>query len=204
MECDQAHRLIHEYLDEDIDSGQEQQLKAHLTTCSRCRQEFQALQQTIALIQSASHVYAPAGFSDQVMACLPKEPFIQRLKKHMQHHPLLVAASLFLLLMGTSAFSLWMEGDQNFQLIAEQPEKLEVDNENHLVIIPTDSVISGDIIVRNANVSVKGKVEGNVVAVDGRIYLASTGSISGERTEIDEAVEWVWYKLKSTAYHVVP
>jgi anti-sigma factor RsiW len=204
MECDQAHRLIHEYLDEDINSGQEQELKRHLTDCSRCRGQFQAFQQTIALVQSASHVYAPAGFSDQVLARLPKEQFIQRLKKRMQHHPLLVAATLFLLLMGTSAFSLWIEGDENFQLIAKQPEKLEVDSENHMVIVPTDSVINGDIIVRNANVSVKGRVEGNVVAIDGRIYLASTGSISGERTEIDEAVEWVWYKLKSTAYHVVP
>lgn len=203
MDCKQATRYIHEFLDEDISRQQENQLKEHLLQCVDCKQRFQSLQYTIAFVQSASHIYAPQDFKDRVLAALPKESYKQILKQRMQRHPFLVAASLFLLLMTGSLMSLWTENDQ-FQITADQLNKLQIDEVGHKVIVPSNSVINGDIVVHNADIDIEGQVRGNVTVIDGTIYLASTGSVTGEREEIHQAVEWVWYKIKKIAYQVVP
>jgi predicted acyltransferase (DUF342 family) len=89
-------------------------------------------------------------------------------------------------------------------LTANQPEKLQVDQSKHRVIVPENSEIDGDIIVRNADIAVEGKVSGNVIAIDGQIYLASTGYITGEKQEIDQAVEWAWFQMKRAVYQFIP
>lgn len=203
MNCEQAARQIHDYLDEDISQHDEQELKKHLLQCMDCKRRFHSLQQTIAIVQSASHIYAPHDFTDRVLAALPKETAMQLWKKRLQRHPFLVAASLFVLMMAGSTTAYWYE-DNQFQLSAEQMQKLEIDNAGNNIIVPANSVVSGDIVVRNADITVEGQVQGNVVAIDGRIYLASTGQITGEREEIHQAVEWVWYNLKKVAYQIIP
>lgn len=203
MDCKQANRYIHEYLDEEISRQQELQLEEHLIHCVDCKQRFQALQQTVAFVQSASHIYAPVNFTDRVLAALPKESYGHIWRQRMRRHPLLVAASLFLLLMTGSLASLWNEGNQ-FQLTSNQLNKLQIDELTGKVIVPEDIVVNGDIVVRNADIDVKGQVNGSVTAIDGSIYLASTGAITGEKEEIHQAVEWVWYHMKRIAYHVVP
>ncbi|RXT05321.1 zf-HC2 domain-containing protein [Ammoniphilus sp. CFH 90114] len=203
MNCEQATRLIHDFLDDDLSRHDELELKKHLLQCTDCKGRFHALQQTIALVQSASHIYAPADFTDRVLAALPKETAVQILKKRLQRHPFLVAASLFILMMTGSTTAYWIE-DKQFQLSADQLQKLEIDNVSNKVIVPANSVVNGDIMVRNADITIEGQVQGNVVAIDGRIYLASTGSIMGEKEEINQAVEWVWYNLKKVAYQIIP
>lgn len=203
MNCEQATRQIHDYLDEDISQHDELELKKHLLQCMDCKRRFHSLLQTIALVQSASHIYAPHDFTDRVLAALPKETAMQLWKKRLQRHPFLVAASLFVLMMAGSTTAYWHE-DNEFQLSAKQMQKLEIDNEGQKIIVPANSVVSGDIVVRNADITVEGQVEGNVVAIDGRIYLASTGHITGEKEEINQAVEWVWYNLKKVAFQIIP
>ncbi|WP_134704823.1 zf-HC2 domain-containing protein [Ammoniphilus sp. YIM 78166] len=203
MDCEQTTRLIHEYLDDDIHRDDELELKKHLLQCADCKERFHALQQTIALVQSTSHIYAPIGFTDRVLAALPKETFAQLMKKRLQQHPFLVAASLFIVMMAGSMTAYWHE-DRQVQLSADQLQQLEIDHLNNKVIVPANSVVNGDIVVRNTDIAVEGAVKGNVVAIDGRIYLASTGSISGNKEEINQAVEWVWYNLKRVAYQIIP
>ena len=203
MDCKLAIGYIHEYLDEEISRQQELQLEEHLIHCVDCKQRFQALQHTVAFVQSASHIYAPQDFANRVLAVLPKESYKDIWMQKMQRHPLLVAASLFLLLMTGSLASFWHE-DNQFQLTADQLNKLQIDEMTGKVIVPTNSVVNGDIMVRNADLDIKGHVRGNVTVIDGSIYLASTGSITGQQEEIHQKVEWVWYHVKKIAHQIVP
>lgn len=203
MNCHQANRMLHELLDEEISLEDEQLLKQHIQQCQGCREHLHGLQQTIVWVRSTSRICAPNDFTQRLMSRLPRETVAQMWKKRLQRHPVLVAASLFVLFMAGSSSSLWSQ-DKQFQLIAYQPQKLEIDKVHNKVIVPANRVVNGDIEVRNADISVEGEVQGNVVAIDGHIYLASTGSVTGEKEEINQAVEWVWYNLKKTVHFLAP
>ena len=111
------------------------------------------------------------------------------------NHPLLTAASLFLVLMVGSIASTWSQ-DQQFS-VSKHPN-LIVDNDT--VIIPEGEVVNGDVTVRNGKVIIEGKVKGNVtVCVK---YMASAGKVTGDIEEVNEIFEWVWFRVKETGKEV--
>lgn len=203
MACQDHVRLMHRYLDEEAKKEEEMQLRAHIATCQDCKRHLQEIKKTIAFVQSLSHTKAPEGFTERVMASLPKKKkkvsFFDRIKRH----PLLVAASLFVVLMAGSMMSFWTEGQGRFEFSAPQSQSVRVDEDRHMVIVPTGKTVEGDIIVRNGNIQIDGEVKGNVVAIDGEIYAASTAHVTGEVQEIHEAVEWAWYNLKKVFNSIV-
>lgn len=203
MDCKQAVSYIHEYLDRELSRHQETELKKHLTICSHCKKRFQSLQQTVAFVQSASHVRAPMNFTKQVLDALPKASYGYIWKQKMRRHPFLVAGTIFALFALVVLFAQWT-GDQQFHLTADQLHRLHIDDETGKVIVPSNSVVTGDIIVRNADIEVKGRVMGDVTAIDGSVILASSGSVSGKREEIDQAMEWLWYHIRSFAVKIAP
>ncbi|AMA74388.1 MULTISPECIES: zf-HC2 domain-containing protein [Aneurinibacillus] len=196
MHCNEIVRLMHCYLDEETTKEEEMQLRVHLSECQNCKRHFHELERTIAFVQGLSHMKAPEGFTERVMAALPKEKRKTSWFEHIKRHPLLVAASLFIMLMAGSMMSLWTEGQERFEFSAPQFQNIKVDEEKHMVIVPAGKVVEGDIVVRNGNIKVDGDVKGNVVAIDGEVYMASTSHITGEVQEIHQAVEWVWYNIK--------
>jgi anti-sigma factor RsiW len=196
MDCRDTVRLMHRYLDEEATNAEEKELRVHIAACQDCRRHFQELKKTIALVQSLSHTKAPDGFTERVMAALPekrrKVSFFERVKRH----PLMVAASLFIVLMAGSTMSFWTEGQHRFEFSAPHSQGIKVDEDRHMVVVPAGKTVDGDIVVRNGNIQVDGEVKGNVVAIDGEVYMASTSHISGEVEEIHQALEWVWYNTK--------
>jgi len=182
---------MQDYLDGDLTNEKEQILKEHLQSCSACQTYFQELKRTEALVKSASLTAAPAHFTNHVMARLPKEKNIVGVKRWFRHHPMLIAVSMFLLLMGGSLVSGWTD-DQKFAF-TKQPNLVV---ENDTVIVPEGEVIKGDLVVKNGNVRIEGKVDGNVTIINGDKYMASAGNVTGDIEEIDEIFEWVWYKMK--------
>jgi anti-sigma factor RsiW len=196
MPCKDIVRLMHNYLDNETTKAEEMQLRAHMATCQDCKQHFHELKRTIAFVQSLSHTKAPEGFTDRVMAALPKEKKKVNWFEQMKRHPLLVAASVFVVLMAGSIMSVWTEGQSRFEFSAPQSQNVKVDEEKHTVIVPAGKTVEGDIVVRNGNIKVDGEVKGNVIAIDGEVYMASTSHISGEVQEIHQALEWVWYNIK--------
>lgn len=189
--------LMHEQLDGDILPEDERTLKEHLTACKSCQQHFHELEKSIALVQSTSHVEAPTGFTANVMDHLPKEKRRVSVQRWLKTHPFVVAASFFLMLMGTSVFASW-SNDQTFSVSGQS--NLIVEN-NH-VIVPEGEVVKGDVVVKNGSITIKGKVEGNVTVVNGQ-YMASAGQVTGNITVIDEMFEWLWYKIKSIGSDVI-
>jgi anti-sigma factor RsiW len=188
---------MHEYLDEEISAENERELREHLQSCQECQQHFHELRKTIALVQSTSHIQVPSDFTKKVMAKLPKEKRKVGFQRWFKHHPLLTAASLFIVLMVGSLFSSW---EQDQFSVSKQPNLVV---KNDTVIVPEGEVIKGDVIVKNGKIQIDGQVEGNVTVINGEKYLASAGHVTGEIKEVNELFDWMWYHIKKTAKEVI-
>ena len=189
---------MHEYLDGEISREHELELKSHLQTCPSCQQHMQELSKVVAFVQSASHIAAPNDFSAAVTARLPKEPSRAGMKRWFYNHPMLSAAALFMILMSATLFSSFNE-DQHFSFTKHS--NLVVEGEK--VIVPAGETIEGDLVVKNGDLQIEGKVNGNVTVINGNIsgdnYMASTANVTGEIKEIDQVFDWLWYKMKDGA-----
>lgn len=194
---------MHQYLDEEISVEEEKELREHLAQCDTCQSHFHELEKAIALVKSTSHIQAPNDFLDNVMAKLPKEKKKVGVQRWFRHHPLLTAASLFIVLMMGSVVSSW-NGEQQLS-VSKQPNLIV---QNDTVIVPEGEIITGDIVVKNGTLKIEGKVDGNVTVINGTVtngeqYLASAGQVTGEIKEINEIFDWVWYHIKKTGKEII-
>jgi anti-sigma factor RsiW len=87
---------MHEYLDEEIDPANEMILREHLKGCKECETLFNEFRKTIAVVKGTSKMQAPPDFTAKVMASLPKEKKKVGMQRWLRNHPLIAAASLFL------------------------------------------------------------------------------------------------------------
>lgn len=188
---------MHKYLDGDILPEDESQLKEHLQSCEDCKKHLHEMEKSIALVQSTSHLTAPANFTADVLANLPKEKRTASINRWLKAHPFLVAAALFIILMGGSFLSSW-KNDQDFS-VSSQPNLVV---KNNTVIVPEGKVVKGDVTVKNGKLIIEGKVDGDVTIVNGEKYTASAGQVTGQIHEINEVFDWMWYKIKSTGKSV--
>lgn len=193
MNCSENNiaELMHNYLDDDISEEEEKLLRKHLHTCDTCMQLFHELKKSIALVQSTSHISAPSDFTLKVMQNLPKEKRTVGYRRWFKEHPMLTAASLFLVLMAGSLFSVWNENEQ-FS-VSKQPNLIV---ENNTVIVPEGETVAGDVVVKNGKIVIEGAVDGDVTVINGENYMASAGNVTGEIKEVNQMFEWLWYHIK--------
>jgi anti-sigma factor RsiW len=189
---------MHEYLDEEIDPTNEMILREHLKGCKECETLFNEFKKTIAVVKGTSRMQAPPDFTAKVMASLPKEKKKVGMQRWLRNHPLIAAASLFLVLMTGSVFSTW---NQEREFSVSKQENLVV--QNNTVIVPEGEVVKGDVIVRNGELKIEGEVQGDVTVINGEKYLASAGHVTGQIEEVNEVFDWIWYHMKKTAYDVI-
>ncbi|WCK54805.1 zf-HC2 domain-containing protein [Aneurinibacillus sp. Ricciae_BoGa-3] len=199
MTCKEAVCLIHLYLDGGMAKNEEERLGRHLAHCEACSQHIHELKKTAAFVRGLSQAKAPEGFTEKVIARLPRQRTKLSWQRQLKNHPFLVAATLFVVLMAGSMMSAWTHGQGQFEFSAPRMQHLTVDENHHTVIVPAGQVVNGDIVVRNGKIRVDGDVNGNVIAIDGQVLQASTAHISGEVQEINKALEWVWYTVKTEA-----
>jgi len=186
---------MHEYLDGEILPEHKNILTVHLKSCADCRQHFQELEKSIALVKSISHVQAPADFTQKVLMNLPKEKKKVSVKRWFSRHPVLTAASIFSIFMAASLLSHWSGDDFS---VTKNPDLVI---ENNTAIVPEGETVTGDIVVKNGDIRIDGKVDGSVTVINGEIvngesYMASAGQVKGDIVEINEAFEWLWYQMK--------
>jgi anti-sigma factor RsiW len=189
---------MHEYLDEEIDPANEMILREHLKGCKECETLFNEFRKTIAVVKGTSKMQAPPDFTAKVMASLPKEKKKVGMQRWLRNHPLIAAASLFLVLMMGSVLSTWNQ-EQEFSV--SKQENLVV--QNNTVIVPEGEVVKGDVIVRNGELKIEGEVQGDVTVINGEKYLASAGHVTGQIEEVNEVFDWIWYHMKKTAFDVI-
>ncbi|MFC0560797.1 anti-sigma factor family protein [Halalkalibacter alkalisediminis] len=202
MKCKQYYEeLIQNVLDGEATEEEKKILDHHIKECEPCRQHLHELKKVIAFVQSSSHIEAPLGFTESVMAKLPERKPVSKWKQWTRKHPVLVSAAVFLLLMITSISSLWNSGEE--QVVVSGSGHVQIDQESGRVIVPEGEVIKGDIVVRNGELQVDGEIQGNVLLVNSEAYYASVGQVTGEISEVNQALDWVWYHLKSFGKEVI-
>ena len=75
--------------------------------------------------------------------------------------------------------------------------------EGETVIIPKGQVVKGDLVVKNGNVQIDGELDGDLTIINGSKYMASTAVITGKTEEINQAFDWLWFKIKNGAKEVL-
>lgn len=204
MKCTDHYGHVHAFLDGDIDELSNHELQEHLKSCSDCRQHLQELQKVIALVQSASHIQVSRDFTQKVMAQIPAPSKSIRFSGWLRNHPFLTAAAVFFFLMAGSTVASWFDRGSTLQVSSDSMDKLTIDHQRNVVIVPQGTTVNGDLIVQNGSIEVQGEVKGNVVAIDGKVVLASTAQVAGEAESIDAIFEWVWYELKNIGNDLLP
>ncbi|MGX1825436.1 anti-sigma-W factor RsiW, partial [Heyndrickxia sporothermodurans] len=75
--------------------------------------------------------------------------------------------------------------------------------ENHTVIVPKGETVKGDLLVKNGDLRIEGKVDGSVTVINGEKYMASAGRVTGDIKEINEMFDWLWFQIKIGAEEIV-
>ncbi|RZT14549.1 zf-HC2 domain-containing protein [Fictibacillus sp. BK138] len=197
MQCEASvfDELMNKVLDGEATKEEERVFHAHLEECESCKEEYEMLLETLKELQLQNHnIKAPEGFTQAVMAKLPKEKQQMKWKRWMQRHPALTAAAIFMFFMAASVFTSYNQQDL---AVVKGEGNLQIKKAERVVVVPAGETIKGDLVVENADVRIEGRVEGDVTVIKGNQYLASAGEVTGHSQEIGQVVEWVWYKLKS-------
>jgi len=195
MDCKVAVAWMHEYLDGELDRHDAALLREHMRECGTCQARFDALSRTDALARALPVRAAPAGLEARILAALPKarrRPAAWT--GWVRRHPAISAAALFLVVMFSSFVTMW---NQDRQLSVSGPDLDQVVIQGNKVIVPEGVEVAGDLTVVNGSAEVLGAVKGDLTVIDGNVMLASTAQIAGHVQEIDRAVDWAWYKLRS-------
>lgn len=192
MKCKDALPLIHEYLDGHLNAERRLELRSHLNDCPGCSGRMKSLEKAEALVKLLDRPQAPSDLSAKIMASLPpvqkKQPWVRWVRRH----PAATAAAAFLVVMIGSFMSLWNQGTQ---LVVRGDDLDGVIIEGRQVIIPEGATMEGNLVVENGTLQVNGDVQGNLTVVDGSVAMASTAHISGQVTKVDQALDWIWYKV---------
>ncbi|KGX84171.1 zf-HC2 domain-containing protein [Pontibacillus litoralis] len=197
MKCStEAIALMHKYLDDELTKEEEIILRNHLYECEDCQHHFHELKRTIAMVQSTNKVQVPTGFAQGVMEKLPEEKKTHSYKRWLKAHPITTAAAIFFIFMFGSVFSTWNQD----QLSVSKQENLII--EDNTVIVPEGKTVEGDLIVRNGDLKVEGKVDGDVVVINGENLKASAGEVTGDLKQVNQLFDYLWYNIKETTSEI--
>ncbi|SFJ92083.1 Transmembrane transcriptional regulator (anti-sigma factor RsiW) [Paenibacillus sp. UNC496MF] len=203
MNCNVAVMLMHDYLDDELPHDDLAGLKAHLDSCPSCRARMEQLERTEALAHRMmdTHFVISAEQSSQltqrIMDALPakrRRP-ASGFTRWVRNHPAVSVAAVFVLVMFSSFLAMWQ---QDSQLAVRGPDLAEVVINGDTVTVPAGAHVNGDLTVENGKANVLGEVDGDVTVISGSLYEASTAHISGEVKQIDQALDWFWYKVTTS------
>lgn len=193
MSCqEKSEELLHRYLDEDMSVAERTDFEAHLAACEHCLTHFTELGSAIQSLEGADWHKAPAGFTESVLAKLDHvAPPRRNWRVPIMKYSGIAAAVLLVFGLGASFAT-----PEEFALQANHTDGLIVTDGK--VIVPEGSEYNGDLVIQNGDIEVRGKVNGNVTALNGQVHLARAvgADVSGEVAEVDQALEKVGYYLK--------
>jgi anti-sigma factor RsiW len=199
MECKDALPLIHEYMDGSLIGREAVPLKEHLLTCSSCKQRLKQLERVEALVHAWHQPSIPSDLTDRIMQSLPPVKRTNAWWQLVRNHPAVSVAAVFVLVMMGSFMSTW---NKDTELIVKGTDLQSIVIHGDTVYVPAGKTVAGNIMVENGKLQVEGDIKGNIVVIDGSMYLASTAHISGQITQIDEAFSWLWFKMNNWADHL--
>ncbi|GEK60303.1 hypothetical protein CHL76_15275 [Marinococcus halophilus] len=202
---EQEEKYIQRYIDGDMDEHEKEEFRSYIKENPECAHRLQELKRTVTMVQGTSHVWAPETFTDSIMKELPKKRKRTAWKSWSRQHPVLVAVSMFIVLMASSVLFAWNDQSGAEMTVTGDQANVNIDYDNNAVIIPENEIVQGDLTVRNGEVDVHGKVNGDLTVINGDPYMASAGSVSGDIEEVDQVLEWIWYhtkRISQEAWHM--
>jgi len=193
MNCRDAGLWMHEYLDGIIEEPQQIELNNHLLDCPDCRTRLDQLEQTEAFIRHIPQPVIPDRLSERIMQALPKPTRRDAFKQWFKRHPASSVAVVFAIVMLSSFLSLW---DKGTDLVVKGADLDGLIIQGDMVIVPEGQTVNGDLMVENGRLQVDGKIDGNVIVVDGSYNAASTALIAGQVQDIHQNIDYFWYRVK--------
>lgn len=197
MNCQDARRLLHHVLDDDITLPAKRQLESHLQACSSCRNVESSLDRLTTALEQLADVSVPQGFTAHVMQQLQPvrtyTSFFSRMRG-------VCAAALLFLLLATPVF-VWSTLSSP-QLVAD--DRQVIVQEGNRFIVPYGEVVKGDVIIYKGILEIQGEVQGSIKTVDASIEVGPNGSHSGVLRRVDAspkaklavALAELWEKVK--------
>lgn len=196
MDCKQAVSFMHEYLDGELPSEQARELRSHLDACPDCRAAFRRLEETEMMLFAANRkdesVSLSDDMTDRIMSFLPQPKKHNPVWNWVRMHPALTSAAAALLIMLGTSIGFW---NADTQLVVKGNDLQSVQVKGDVVIVPEGTKVSGDLTVERGKLEIYGDVEGNVTVIDGSAFQASTAHVAGQVKDINQAFDWIWYKL---------
>jgi len=187
MDCQERDEQMHRYLDEEMPVEERQEFEAHVASCAPCRERLQELGSGVSLLLHAEWVKAPHHFTETLMAHLQEmDPPKRNWRIPAVKFTGIAAAVLLVFSTG-----MMMATPEQFALQANDRSGLIV--QDGKVIVPEGTQYNGDLLIQNGDVEVRGKVNGNVTAYNGKVLRMAGADISGETEEVDEALEKLAY-----------
>ncbi|MBP3966556.1 zf-HC2 domain-containing protein [Paenibacillus lignilyticus] len=198
MNCNVAVMLMHDYLDDELPHDDLAELKLHIDSCESCCTRLEQLERTEALTHSMMDTRVTispqqsAQLTNRIMSSLPVKRRRIGFASWIRNHPAVSVAAVFALVMFSSFLAMWQ---QDNDLTVRGGDLAQVIIEGDTVTVPEGAHLKGDLTVENGKANVLGDVEGDVTVISGSLYQASTAHISGEVKQIDQALDWFWYKV---------
>lgn len=194
MECKEAISLMHLYLDGELSKLEKNELQDHLLECHNCRIRFKELEQTEMMLFGIQHSVPPVTdeLTCRILNVMPTPKRQRPWVKWIKRHPAATVAAFFLVVILSSILSDW---NQNNQFMVRGDNLDQVVIRGNTVIVPAGKEVNGDLTVENGTAQVYGDVAGNLTVIDGSYFQASTAHISGQVESIDQALDWIWYKI---------
>lgn len=215
MECKNAKIYIQDYLDGDLTGQEKLSLKLHLDECENCQKEYKEAEEIEAMVKynmQASYNFPKRSeqdieaLTDKIMQSIPMKDSRKSKKRFVQwiyKYPAITAAAVFIFLMLTSLTASYSQ-QSNITISASQDDLNLVQISGNTVTVPEGTHLKGDLLIENGIIEIKGAVDGNVTVIDGQLVMASTGHIAGQSKTIDQALDWLWYKISSSVTSLVP
>lgn len=160
--------------------------------------QFKELEQTeMMLFATIKHSTFSASddLVDRILGKIPSQRKQQDWAKWIKRHPAITAAAVFLFVMLISMVSFW---DSDEQLVVKGVDLDQVIINGNTVTVPSGTTIAGNLTVENGKAEIYGEVQGNLTVIDGSYFQASTAKISGHVKSIDQALDWIWYRITNT------
>lgn len=190
MHCNDASMYLHNLLDDALDEPLRQRVEEHIANCAACRQHYTELGLVVQRLSHADWHKAPANFTENLMARMERD----QLTRNNWRVPIvrwtgIAAAAAFVFALGV-----WWSAPGKLTVESGQVNQLIIDGKQ--VIVPEGYDHKGDLVVQNGNILVKGKVEGNITAINGQIYEQAGADISGHVQEINESLHIITYYVR--------
>lgn len=197
MNCQDARRMLHQALDDDLSLPAKHKLESHLQACGPCQKVENSLGQVASLLDQLANVPAPSGFTADLMRQLPVSK--PRMRFTSRVRSVCAAAILFLLI--ASPLYVWSTLSKP-QLVADEWQVIL--QEGNRFIVPAGEVVKGDVVIYKGVLEIHGEVRGTIKTVDASVEFGPSGKHEGMRRNIDPspkaklvvALAELWERIK--------